>query len=65
MGDVVVEEDYEDGSGSGDYPDQEEDCEDMVCQGGGVCNMDLNGYAHCQCVLGRQGRHCEDSKHSS
>ncbi|XP_072023785.1 LOW QUALITY PROTEIN: pikachurin-like [Amphiura filiformis] len=51
-----------DGSGSGDsYYDMEEDCEEVKCHAGGMCEMDLYGSAHCQCKLGTQGRYCEDS----
>ena len=50
------------GSGDGSFYDMEEDCEDVVCQSGGICDEDLYGTAHCRCQLGTQGRHCEDCK---
>ncbi len=54
-----------DGSGSGDSDEEMDpiDCDEIKCQGGGVCETDLYGEGHCQCKLGTQGRYCEDCKY--
>lgn len=38
-----------------------ENCDDLVCENGGVCRKYSDGKSHCDCPNGYEGTKCEDS----